>query len=68
MKNGPYDVVTFAMEEWTKQMREDLLEESHEFNSLGTTKKVRMGIKTRLQIMSPYIDVWPQAMALGLKP
>ena len=68
LKNGAYDVVTFAMEEWLRQTREDLLDESSEFNTLGTTNKVKLGVKTRLKLIHPYINVWPQAMALGLKP
>ena len=38
------------------------------YQELGTTEKVRVGVKTRLLLMSPYIEKWPQAMALGLKP
>ena len=59
------------MDEWLKQMKEDieLFEDGDKkFGDLKTPEKIKLGIKTRLELMSPYIDKWPQAMALGLKP
>ena len=38
------------------------------FSDLSKTKRLEAGVKVRLQLMSPYIDKWPQAMALGLQP
>eukprot|EP00455_Lapot_gusevi_P039925 TRINITY_DN4493_c0_g1_i1.p1 TRINITY_DN4493_c0_g1~~TRINITY_DN4493_c0_g1_i1.p1 ORF type:complete len:284 (+),score=59.91 TRINITY_DN4493_c0_g1_i1:40-891(+) len=35
---------------------------------MRTTKKVREGIKTRLEMQIPYISTWHQAMALGALP
>ena len=39
LKNGPYDVVVFAMDEWQKQMKEDILvyeDEDTKFQDLRT--------------------------------
>ena len=38
------------------------------FEDLDQLDKIRVGIKRRLQEMTPYLDKWPQGMALGLKP
>ena len=75
LQQGPYDIVQFAMDEWLRQLQEELRlykgardEVEVPYQELGTTEKVRVGVKTRLLLMSPYIEKWPQAMALGLKP
>mmetsp|Transcript_6504 Transcript_6504/g.4627 ORF Transcript_6504/g.4627 Transcript_6504/m.4627 type:complete len:85 (-) Transcript_6504:295-549(-) len=31
-------------------------------------ERVRSGIKTRLELVIPYVDQWPQAIALGARP
>ena len=67
LPNGPYDVVTFAMEQWLQQMTEEV-KEKEDFNELRIPQKINFAVKTRLELMTPYIDKWPQAMALGLKP
>ena len=68
LPNGPYDVVTFALDHWLKAMKEDLsefttMDEDDEnlltFNDLSTREKLRVGVKTRLELMAPYVDVWP---------
>lgn len=64
------------MKSWHKSMIEDInsyekKDESGEilyFKDLGTTNKLKVGVQTRLELMSPYVDKWPQAMALGLAP
>ena len=68
------------MDLWLKQMREDLLRTKQpplsespnaapiDFEDMDINDKLRLGIKTRLMSMAPYIDKWPQAMALGLHP
>jgi len=38
------------------------------FADMSENQKLFTGIKLRLQLMSPYVDKWPQAMALGLQP
>ena len=44
-------------------MKEDILvfedNDGTKFHDLKTPKKVRLGVKTRLEIMAPYIDKWP---------
>jgi ubiquinone biosynthesis protein COQ9 len=35
---------------------------------MGTTEKLRTAVQMRLQIASPLIAQWPQAMALGARP
>ena len=67
LDNGPYDVVTFAMDQWLSQMKEDVLEHEN-FHELRIPEKIKLSVRTRLELMSPLVDKWPQAMALGLKP
>ena len=40
--------------------------EKQDFDDLRIPKKIHFAVKTRLELMTPYIDKWPQAMALGL--
>lgn len=81
LKNGPFDIVTFAQDEWLKQMRVDVERYHHKelnsetgeetdvvFTDLDERQKIKVGVEKRLQVMSLYIDKWPQGMALGLRP
>ena len=79
LKNGPYDIVTFAMDQWLDQMRNDLIDYTEtiknydgegatkivKFNELDTSQKLKLGLRTRLELMSPYEPKWGQAIALG---
>ena len=63
------------MDQWLAQLQEDLSSYQKEtedgiigFKDLKNTEKVKVGVQTRLTLMSPYVKKWPQAMALGLKP
>lgn len=67
LKNGPYDIVRFAMNHWLQALKEDAA--SHTFEESATSKdKLHFTCKHRLTLMSPYIKVWPQAMLLGVQP
>ena len=63
------------MKQWLHDMTEDLnsyneLDSNGQlisFADLETHNQLRAGVKTRLQLMSPYVEKWPEAMALGLK-
>ena len=44
------------------------VKEKEDFNDLRIPQKINFAVKTRLELLTPYIDKWPQAMALGLKP
>lgn len=67
VRQGPIEVVDFAMKTWLKQMEEDL-SANEDLQNMSVREKIHLGIKTRLQLVVPYQDVWPQAMALGLQP
>ena len=54
------------MQTWLKQMREDL--EQKDMKEMKIRERIHFGVKSRLSLVIPYQDVWPQAMALGLKP
>jgi len=47
-------------------MREDL--EVKDIKEMKIRERIHFGVKTRLSLVLPYQEVWPQAMALGLKP
>jgi rpsU-divergently transcribed protein len=66
VRKGTIEVVDFAMQTWLKQMREDL--EQKDMKEMKIRDRIHFGVKSRLSLVIPYQDVWPQAMALGLKP
>ena len=76
LERGSYDVVSFAMDHWFSAMKDDLTayketvagSDDLHFKDLETSKQLRVGVQTRLTLMSPYIKSWPQAMVLGMKP
>jgi ubiquinone biosynthesis protein COQ9 len=67
VKNGPIEVVDYAMDLWLAQMREEL-SSNEDLGTLKIRERVSLGIKTRLELEVPYKSVWPQAMALGAHP
>ena len=52
-----------------KQVDSETQEETEKsFYDLEEKQKIKVGVKKRLQVMSLYIDKWPQGMVIGLKP
>ena len=49
-------------------MKEELTGAQEELQKMRIRDRVHKGIKTRLSLELPYIDHWPQAMALGAQP
>ncbi len=35
---------------------------------MNVTARVHTGIKTRLQLVQPYLEKWPEAMYIGIDP
>ena len=56
------------MEFWLTQMKEELQGAQEELSSMRIRDRVHRGVKTRLSLELPYIEHWPQAMALGAQP
>ena len=57
VRKGPIEVVDFAMATWLRQLNEDLPTKSME--DIRLKSRIHLGIKTRLQYVQPYQDVWP---------
>jgi ubiquinone biosynthesis protein COQ9 len=68
VRNGPIEVVDYAMDFWLEQTREELTKRQEEIQSLRIKERIHQGIKTRLELELPYEAFWPQAMALGMRP
>ncbi|XP_026872966.2 ubiquinone biosynthesis protein COQ9, mitochondrial isoform X1 [Electrophorus electricus] len=71
--NGAGELVLHFVEECNAQLAK-ILAEQHNRVQLGQTEKketaefLRDAIETRLRMLIPYIDTWPQAMSLLLLP
>jgi len=64
--SGGYELVSFFMTRSTALM-------SHEMSVLPldqmtTNEKIRKSLRLRLEMLSPFISTWPQALALGILP
>ena len=67
----PVDVAYHAMDTWHDRMEDALLNgEDIDLNKMGVTDRIRHGLWLRLSYLqeTQYLQVWPQAMALGLVP
>jgi len=70
-KRGPLDLVFYFVEEANSTLTDHLAEQAKQTN-LTTEKEsadfIEQAIKTRLQMLIPYIDTWPQALKLMASP
>ncbi|KAF0695264.1 Aste57867_13906 [Aphanomyces stellatus] len=62
---GPIELVEYFMDDVQRQVQDKLALETED---LPVTDRLKRGIQLRLQILAPFIGVWPQAMALGALP
>ena len=68
LPRGPIELIEHAMEVWLTQTKETIAV-SPEFaadSSASVREKLHFGLKTRLLYEVPFLDTWPQAMAIGL--
>ncbi|OQS07130.1 ubiquinone biosynthesis protein COQ9 [Thraustotheca clavata] len=66
---GPIELVEFFMDDWQRQVQVKLAAEPlDENNDFVATDRLKRGVQIRLQLLAPYLHVWPQAMALGALP
>ena len=78
ISRGPVELVEYfstistnkAIEESKKYFEETLDENSTDRsdNTLSQTDKIKFATRKRLEMIEPYTDSWPQAMALGALP
>ncbi|EQC42336.1 hypothetical protein SDRG_00075 [Saprolegnia diclina VS20] len=64
---GPIELVEFFMDDWQRQVQDALAAEPVD-GEFVPTDRLKRGVQIRLQLLSPYLHVWPQAMALGALP
>ncbi|KAG9413682.1 Ubiquinone biosynthesis protein coq9, mitochondrial [Aphanomyces cochlioides] len=62
---GPIELVEYFMDDVQRQVQDKLAAETED---LPVTDRLKRGIKFRLEILAPYLSMWPQAMALGALP
>ena len=58
VRRGPIEVVDFAMASWLTQMTEDL-QATPTLSDMKVRERIHLGIKTRLECVLPYQEVWP---------
>ncbi|RHY15575.1 hypothetical protein DYB25_001946 [Aphanomyces astaci] len=62
---GPIELVEYFMDDLQHKVQDKLAAETID---LPVTDRLKRGIRFRLELLAPYISVWPQAMALGALP
>ena len=65
-KNGPVELVWYVADLGTAKMNQ--LRNDPSFQLLTTEEKLFTAMKTRLEFLSQYNDIWPQALALCSQP
>jgi ubiquinone biosynthesis protein COQ9 len=68
IQNGPVDLVHYFVQKSTLELKSRIHSTMPDFESMGTTTKIRTCCWTRLQMLEPYIHHWPQALALLALP
>ncbi|ETW00789.1 rpsU-divergently transcribed protein [Aphanomyces invadans] len=64
---GPIELVEYFMDDLQHTVQDKLAAESTVVD-IPVTDRLKRGIRVRLELLAPYISVWPQAMALGALP
>lgn len=63
--NGGADLIDYFLSDCLKRLP---LELEGRMEGLGTQEKIRLGTLTRLGMIAPYIDRWPEALAVMGQP
>jgi ubiquinone biosynthesis protein COQ9 len=66
--NGPIDLVHHFVQKSTLDLKSRILASIPDFETMGTTSKIRACCWTRLEMLLPYVRHWPQALALLALP
>ncbi|KAJ3016686.1 Ubiquinone biosynthesis protein coq9, mitochondrial, partial [Thoreauomyces humboldtii] len=64
--NGGRDLIAYFMEKSRREMRVEM--EKLDLESMRITAKIRKAVELRLKLTAPYINKWPEALAIMAQP
>ncbi|KAG7400881.1 Ubiquinone biosynthesis protein coq9, mitochondrial [Phytophthora boehmeriae] len=66
--HGAADLVTYFMDSCHKKLRETLIINTEKLQAMTVAERLKFGVRTRLEMLEPVMDRWPQGMAVGALP
>jgi ubiquinone biosynthesis protein COQ9 len=57
---GPIELVDYFMDSCHDQLKERLLNFTDELQKMSVSDRLKFGVRSRLELMSPFIESWPQ--------
>ncbi|CAH0475895.1 unnamed protein product [Peronospora belbahrii] len=65
---GAFDLVEYFMDSCLAKLRKTLIINTDKLQAMTVAERLKFGIRTRLEMLNPVLDSWPQGMALGALP
>ncbi|CAI5703350.1 hypothetical protein KXD40_003734 [Peronospora effusa] len=65
---GPVELVEYFMDSCLAKLRKTLILNTDKLQAMTVAERLKFGVRNRLEMLIPVIDLWPQGMALGALP
>lgn len=65
---GAVELVDFFMDKCHDDLRETLTAHAPALQAMSVADRLKFGVRARLELLTPVLSTWPQAMALGALP
>ncbi|KAF1334756.1 Rpsu-divergently transcribed protein, partial [Globisporangium splendens] len=65
---GAIELVDYFMDKSNDELHDILVANTEKLQLMSVTDRLKLGVRTRLEMLSPVLSTWPQAMALGALP
>ncbi|KXZ48185.1 hypothetical protein GPECTOR_30g281 [Gonium pectorale] len=68
LPRGEGELVEHFIDRCNRQFLADLEARQHELRALPLEERIARALQLRLQLLAPYVDSWPQALAVAARP
>ncbi|RLN26231.1 hypothetical protein BBO99_00009001 [Phytophthora kernoviae] len=65
---GAADLMEYFMDSCHTKLRETLIINTEKLQAMTVAERLKFGVRTRLEMLEPVMDYWPQGMAVGALP
>ncbi|KAG7382088.1 Ubiquinone biosynthesis protein coq9, mitochondrial [Phytophthora pseudosyringae] len=65
---GGVELVEYFMDSSLTKLRETLIANTDKLQAMTVAERLKFGVRTRLEMLEPVMDTWPQGMAAGALP
>eukprot|EP00963_Diacronema_lutheri_P013021 scaffold2195_cov333-Pavlova_lutheri.AAC.6 len=68
LERGDVELIEYFLDKCNRQLVQDLNAMEEELKEMRIRDKIKTAVKIRLEMLQPYVNVWPQALAILAQP